>query len=212
MKNPTPLQRSTLVAGMLALASASALASDGLASLAYAGGEALPPEAEARLVSMITTPGGAVTRDEVRQQLADAQRSGTLAEAGEIAETTQVLLARSAANDRQVREILAAQEVERARLAAIEAEAAAAAEARRQAQVLALAPAAEARPETATGNASTGVAAVAPVDAEVTATPAPAAPADEPTERPADRPTLAPLEVPITRPSDLPTQTLVDKD
>ena len=65
MKNPTSLQRTALAASLLALASASALAGDGLASLAYAGGEALAPEHEARLLSMTTTPGGSLTRDEV---------------------------------------------------------------------------------------------------------------------------------------------------
>lgn len=218
MKNPTSLQRSALAAGLLALASASALASDGLASLAYAGGEALAPEHEARMVSMITTPGGSLTRDEVRRQLAEAQRGGTLGEVGEIAETPRVLMARSDANERQTREILAAQEAERARLAAIEAEA----EARRQAlaqdqaqaSVIAqAAPATEATAGPAAG--SQAIDATAPATADV-ASPAPSAPSEEPTDRPAegptDRPALAPPELPITRASELPAETLIDKD
>lgn len=219
MNMPKPLHRPALLAGMLALASAPAMAGESLSALAYAGGEALAPEQEARMVALITTPGGALTRDEVREQLADAQRGGMLAEAGEIAETPRVLIAREASNERQVQAILAAREAQRARLAAAEAEAAAAAEARRQAQVLAqAAPAAqaEAHAETAADDAATVVMPAAWADADVAVTAAPAEPADEPAdqplERPLDRPALAPLEVPITRPSDLQSETLVDQD
>ena len=214
MKNPTSLQRTALAASLLALASASALAGDGLASLAYAGGEALAPEHEARLVSMTTTPGGSLTRDEVRRQLAEARQDGTLAEAGEIAETPRVLVARSGANERQVREILAAHEAERTRLAAAAAEA----EARRQAQVTVLAQAAPVDPaaaEAVSGSPAAEPAAIPPALADA-AGPAPAVPGDErddrPGDGPADRPALAPLELPATRPSELPVETLIDKD
>lgn len=212
MTNPNPLQRCGLLAAMLALASAPALAGGSLAALAYAGGEALSPEAEARLVALITTPGGGLSRDEVRQQLAAAQREGTLAEAGEIAETPQVLLARNAAGERQAREVMAAHEMERARLAAIEAEAAAAAEAQQQARLQAKAAATESRAVVAAGGATGADAAATPATAGVMTAPAPAAPPDEPADRPSDRPAVAPLEVPITRPTDLPAETLVDED
>lgn len=219
MNKPKPLQRPALLAGMLALASAPALAGGSLSALAYAGGEALAPEQEARMVALITTPGGALSRDEVREQLAGARRGGTLAEAGEIADTPRVLLAREASNERQLQAILAAREAERARLAAAEAEAAAAADARRQAQVLAqAAPAvqAEAQAEAAADGTPVAAAPAASAAADMAATAVPAVPADEPADRPLDRPldrpALAPLELPITRPSDLPAQTLVDPD
>lgn len=214
MKTPTPLQRSALAAGALALACTSTLAGDGLVSLVYAGGEALAPEQEARMVALMTAPAGGLTRDEVQQQFADAQRAGALPEAGEMAETPRVLLARSAANERQVREILAAREAERARVAAIEAEAAAAEaqrEAQAQAQTTAAAPV-DSAVTTAIDGVSLAATADAPGAADASATPAPAVPTDEPHDRPTDRPALAPPEVPIVRPSNLEAQPPVDED
>ena len=209
---PRTLRRSTLAAALV-LASVPALAAGDVASLAYAGGEALPPEAEARLVALTTTPGGLVTREEVRQQWAQARQDGTLAEAGEEAEPPRVLLARSAANDRQVQAIIAAQQAEQARLAALEAEA----EARRQAlaQVQAAttlaqaSPAAEGSPAADAGTVIDAAATAAP--AEQAATP-PEAPADRPVERPPAPPAMAPLEAPITRPLGTVPDSLVDKD
>jgi hypothetical protein len=213
-KMPRTLRRSTLAAA-LALASVSALAAGDVASLAYAGGEALPPEAESRLVALTTAPGGVLTREEVRQQWAQARQDGTLSEAGEEAEPPRVLMARSAANDRQAQAIVAAQQAEQARLAALEAEA----EARRLAQAQATSTLAQAPSSTAgtpAADAGTLTDAVAP--AADTAAPvaeaatSPDAPADRPFERPPAPPAMAPLEVPITRPLDAVPESLVDKD
>lgn len=221
MKQMTRTMRRSTTAAALVLATVPALAAGDVASLAYAGGEALPPEAEARLVALTTTPGGLLTREEVRQQWAQARQDGTLAEAGEEAEPPRVLLARSAANDRQVQAILAAQQAEQARLAAIEAERArvaaleAEAEARRQALAQAAAtmaqaaPAADGTPASDAGTVIDAAATAAP--AEQAATP-PEAPADRPVERPPAPPAMAPLEAPITRPLGTVPDSLVDKD
>lgn len=213
-KMPRTLRRSTLAAALV-LASVPTLAAGDVASLAYAGGEALPPEAEARLVALTTTPGGLVTREEVRQQWAQARQDGTLAEAGEEAEPPRVLLARSAANDRQAQAIIAAQQAEQARLAALEAEA------RRQAlaQAQAATTLAQASPA-AEGSPAADAGTVTDAAAPATDTAAPAAeaaappdePADRPVERPPAPPAMAPMEVPITRPLHTVPDTLVDKD
>lgn len=215
-KMPRTLRRSTLAAALV-LASVPTLAAGDVASLAYAGGEALPPEAEARLVALTTTPGGLVTREEVRQQWAEARQDGTLGEAGEEAEPPRVLLARSAANDRQALAIIAAQQAEQARLAALEAEA----EARRQAlaQAQAATTLAQASPA-AEGSPAADAGTVTDAAAPATDTAAPAAeaaappdePADRPVERPPAPPAMAPMEVPITRPLDTVPDTLVDKE
>lgn len=214
-KMPRTLQRSTLAA-TLALASVSALAAGDAASLAYAGGEALPPEAEARLVALTTTPGGLLTREEVRRQWAQAREEGTLAEAGEQAEPPRVLLARQAANDRQVQAIVASQQAEQARLAALEAEAEARRQALAQAQA-ATATVAQASPATdvaAAAQAGTAAAAASPdASSDATAEAASDAPADRPVEQPLDAPAMAPLEAPVTRPVDAAVdESLVDKD
>lgn len=221
------LRRNTLAAAALALCAASALASNDVASLAYAGGEALPPEAEARLVALTTTPGGAMSRDEVRQQLADARREGSLAEAGEMADRPAVLTARLNANERQTREILAARAVEEQRLAALEA----AAEVRRQAEALARSPG---KADDTTAMAATGSVPAGSPDAVTTdagtptevpaelpdsnaalppASPTADAPAEAPTDAPSrmpELPLLAPSEVPVARPADLPDEVLLD--
>ena len=217
MSRPTTsLNRAAWLTTMLVAAAAPALASDRVAALVYAGGEAMPPEAEARLAAWTSTPGGLYARDEVRQQLAAARDEGTLAEAGEIAEPARVLLARHAANERQTQAILAAQEAaERARLAAIDAEA------QRQAQLQAQG----AQLAQAGSNATMEPREIleppvpgAPRADDAQARPpavdgATDAPADAPPDRPQDeRPALAPIEVPIVRPSDLPAETVVDKD
>lgn len=210
-KMPRTLQRSTLAAALV-LASVPALAAGDVASLVYAGGEALPPEAEARLVALTTAPGGLVTREEVRQQWAQARQDGTLAETGEEAEPPRVLLARSAANDRQAQAIVAAQQAEQARLAALEAEA----EARRQALAQAQATLAQATPTTEGSLALEAAAATATADASAMpaeqAETAPEAPADRPVEQPPAPPAMAPLEVPITRPLDDVPESLIDKE
>jgi hypothetical protein len=215
-KMPRTLQRSALAAA-LALVSAPVLASGDVASLVYAGGEAMPPEAETRLIALTTAPGGLVTREEVRQQWAQANQDGTLPQVGEVAEPPRVLLARAAANDRQLQAIVAAQQAEQARLAALEAET----EARRQAQAEAaaatlaqLAPPASGTPASDVGANAADASPVAasdadPVPGDVAAT---EAPADRPIERPLDPPAIAPLEVPISRPLDTVADSLVDKD
>jgi hypothetical protein len=216
-KMPRTLRRPALAAA-LTLASASALAAGDVASLAYAGGEALAPEAEARLVALTTAPGGLLTREAVRQQWAQAREDGTLSEAGEQAEPPRVLMARHAANDRQLQAIVAAQQAEQARLAALEAEAEARRQALAQAQAQAQAAAtlAQAAP-TADGvpapdaSADTAVAETLAAPAEVVAA-EPEAPADRPVERPLAPPAMAPLEVPITRPLDAVPESLIDKD
>lgn len=215
---PRTLRRSTLAAALV-LASVPTLAAGDVASLAYAGGEALPPEAEARLVALTTTPGGLVTREEVRQQWAQARQDGTLAEAGEEAEPPRVLLARSAANDRQVQAIIAAQQAEQARRAALEAEAEARRQALAQAQAQTATTLAQASPA-AEGSPAADAGTVTDAAAPATDTAAPAAeaatppdaPADRPVERPPAPPAMAPMEVPITRPLDAVPDTLVDKD
>ena len=222
MRTPSPSwcwTRHTLAAAALALGAASALASTDVASLVYASGDAMAPEAEAHLRTLTTAPGGALTRDEVRQQLADARHEGRLAQPGEMAEPATVLLARHQANERQTQQILAAQDAERQRLAALEAERQrvaaleAEAETRRQAELQTRQAAAD------TSSATLGGAAPAlAVDPVATATttqdrPLPAeAPSDAPAPQPFDRPLLAPLEVPIARPSEVPAEVLIDKD
>jgi hypothetical protein len=215
-KMPRTLRRSTLAAALV-LASVPALAASDVASLVYAGGEALPPEAEARLVALTTTPGGLVTREEVRQQWAQARQDGTLAEAGEEAEPPRVLLARSAANDRQAQAIVAAQQAEQARLAALEAEAEARRQALAQAQATTtLAQASSSIAGTPTADAGSLTDAVAPAAGTAApvaeATTSPDAPAEPPVERPPAPPAMAPLEVSITRPLDAVPDSLVDKD
>lgn len=224
MRTLSPLTRSTLAAALLASSAASALADAArtdLATLVYAGGEAMAPEAEAHLRVLMTTPGGALTRDEVRQQLAEARLDGSLPAAGEIADPPAVLLARSLSNERQTRQILAAHEAERQRVAALEAQA----DTQRQAQL----QASQAATDTPTpgGGADSGAIAAAaalgaspptvstdPVaDTALAPVPSPdPAPSDAPPPLPVERPFLAPVEVPITRASDLPDEVLIDKD
>lgn len=213
-KMPRTLQRSSLAVA-LTLVSVSALAAGDLASLAYAGGEALPPEAEARLVVLTTAPGGLLTREEVRQQWAQAREDGTLPEAGEEAEPPRVLAARLAANDRQAQAIVAAQLAEQARVAALESEAEARRQALAQAQAQAAATLAQATPtiEDAPAPGAAAEAAADTVAAPAAATEAaPDAPADRPVERPPAPPAMVPLELPVTRPLDATAESLVEKD
>ena len=213
MNHPTPLRLSTLAAGLL-LASSAFGADGSLSGLVYAGGEAMAPEAEARMTAQISVPGGVHTRDEVLQQLATARQVGALPEAGEVAETPRVLTARADFNERQTREILAGYEAERVRLAAVEAErvrlAAEEAERARLAAAAAAAPTAAAQDAATTAQPT---AAAPAVDATATQPmPAPAdKPVDLPTERPGDRPAMAPVETTVTRPADLATEKPADK-
>lgn len=216
---PVPALAASVLMAVAAPASFASAAPD-LATLVYAGGEALSPDAELLLRSrMREAAGGALARDDVKQDLALARESGLLAAGGEIADTPRVLQARADFNQRQTREILAAHEAERLRVAAQEAVA-------RARQMAALPQ--EAGSQTAMS--APGVAADRPSEtaapgptpepaAAMSAMPA-AAPADEPTDRPsdrpndapADRPVMAPSEVPVSRPSDLPLETLIDRD
>lgn len=205
------LHKSLLAAGTLALASSASLAADSVPSLVYASGEALSPEAEMRLNALQATPGGAMTRDEVRQELAAARQAGTLAEGGESGETPRVLAARDDANARQTRAILAAHEAERQRLAALEAERVA----REQAAVTAQAAA---QPGTDAPVAPLAAAATDPQAAAVSDT-TPAAPADspapsdKPTERPDTPAPAAPAPTLTLRESDEPaTGPAIDRD
>lgn len=225
MRTLSPLTRNTLAAALLAASATSALATApdaDVATLVYAGGEAMAPEAEARLRALTTTAGGALTRDEVRQQWVEARQDGSLLAIGEIAEPAAVLLARSEANERQTRQILASHEAERQRVAALEAQA----EAQRQAELQARQAAAEASAPVvdkdsgvmaaaALGSATEPPAAspdpAASTREAATETPAPT-PGDAPPPLPLDRPFVAPAELPITRPSDLPAEVLIDKD
>jgi hypothetical protein len=222
-RNPLPALAATV---LLAVATPSSFASNApdLATLVYAGGEALSPDAELQLWSrMREAAGGALARDDVKQDLALARESGLLAAGGEIADTPRVLQARADFNLRQTREILDAHEAERLRMAAQEAVARARqmaavpqdagtqtamsavdASADRQAAALPSGPAAE--PDAAT-SAMPGT---APID-RPTDRPADS-PTDRPNDAPADRPVMAPSEAPVSRPSDLPVQTLVDPD
>lgn len=200
MMSLSPLHKSLLAAGTLALASSASLAADSVSSLVYASGEALSPEAEMRLNALQTTPGGAMTRDEVRQELATARQAGTLADGGEAGDTPSVLAARDDANVRQTRAILAAHEAERNRLAALEAERVAREQAAATAQ-------AAAQPGT---DAPAAPLAAAPADpqAAAVADTTPAAPADSPapSDKPAERPdTPAPA-------APAPTLTLRESD
>lgn len=227
--------RSALAGAALALCAATAVARPDVASLVFANGEALPPEAEARLTALTTTPGGGMTRAEVRLQLSEARSDGSLAEAGEMADRPAVLQARLAANERQTGQILAAHAAQRERLAAIEV----AAEVRRQAELLARQASAASDTQTLTvastdsrsiaaspASASVDPLASAPLSTERAAvsdgpTNAPSegpneGPADRPTDIPGqgprDRPALAPVEGPISRPADLPDEMLLDVD
>lgn len=228
-RNPI-FRRSTLAVGLaLAASTLSVHAADldtaALAAVVYGGGEAMAPEAQARLNSLMTTPGGAWTRAEARQAFAEAQQAGTLAAAGEIADTPQVLVARADFNQRQTREILARHEAERQRLAAIEAErvALAAAEAERQ-RLAALPVEPNASVALASGvSASESLAAPSeslvtePVQAEAqaqaTATPpVEESPTQTPSQMPVDRPPALPVEVPISRADEVPSDMLIDTE
>jgi biotin carboxyl carrier protein len=202
MMSLSPLNKSLLAAGALALVSSASLAADNLSSLVHAGGEAMSPEAEMRMNALLTSPGGALTRDEVRQELAAAREAGALADGGEAGDTPHVLAARDDSNTRQTRAILAAHEAERQRLAALEAERLA----REQAAATALAAAS---PDTAAeAPAATAAAAGPDAQAAASADTAVSAPIEGtvPGDRPADRPdTPAPA-------APAPTLTLRDGD
>ncbi len=225
MRTLSPQTRSVLAAALLASSAASALATTpdtDVAALVYAGGEAMAPEAEARLRALTTTPGGALTRDEVQQQWAEARQDGSLLAAGEIAEPQTVLLARSVANERQTRQILASHEAERQRVVALEAQA----EAQRQAELQArLAAAVTPAPVASADSGVMAAAALGSTTEPPPASPEPAAstsaaftespaptPDDAPPQLPLERPFVAPAEVPISRQSELPVEVLIDKD
>jgi hypothetical protein len=213
-------RRAAWLAPWLLAAAAPVLAGDGVAALAYAGGEALPPEAEARLLALTTVPGGLHSRDEVRRQLAAARDDGTLAEAGEVAEPAHVLLARQQANVRQAQSILAAQEAAaRQRLAALEAEARPSA----PPPATPLAQAAGDGPASVREMPEPPVAAAPRVQMAAERPVAPQAsgdrvdddpPSDRPSDAPSrdDRPALAPLEVPFARPPEPQASARVDPD
>lgn len=197
---PAPLRASAAAAAGLLL-SASALSSSAVD--VYAGGEALPPELEARLIAQST---GALTRAEVREQLAEALATGTLAGGGEISDTDELLRARVAYNDRQTRTLLA----------------------RHQAPSLLLAAAAPARdPVAAPAPQSSGgqMGAAAPVAGDVPVrdsiepsteqlvdeAPAPAPAGGQPSE-PTERRPLSAEELPAAKPDELPLADSVDRD
>lgn len=230
MTTKTPFRPSMLAVAMLLAAPLSSFAAgsaDALSSPRHTAfdssalyGEAMPPEVEARLLAATHPPQTALSRDEVRQELADARRAGTLAAAGEIADTADVLTARSRYIEQQTLEILAAHEAQRQRVAALEAEARAQAMAQSMAQAQRLA---QAQPQPldpdsplAPGSESAALAAAMAVD--VNGNPIIDEPADSPSDEPAPAPApvtphaLPPIEVPINRPSDLPPQILIDKD
>ena len=215
---------STLAAGLAVAASsfaahAAALNTSAVATQVYAGGEAMAPEAEARMNALMTTPGGAWSRADARQDLASAQQSGTVSAAGEIADTPQVLVARADFNQRQTRQILAAHEAERQRVAAIEAERVAVVAAEAERQRLATLPV-ESGSESIL--ASSAVAAEAapgetlitePAEAQVLTAPLSEPPLEEaPTQAPIKLPAALPIEVPISRAEELPSDMIVDTE
>jgi hypothetical protein len=108
-------RKHTLIAAAIALAAATP---------SFAG-EALPDE----LPSMRTpvtdyVADGVTSRAEIRQQLMDARRDGSMQIAGEAGDTERVLAARDRANEEQAREIVARYEAEAAaQVAMAEAEA-----------------------------------------------------------------------------------------
>lgn len=209
---------------LLAVAAPSSFASGApdVAAMVYAGGEALSPDAEMRLRSLMRdAAGGAQTRDDVKLDLALAREAGLLAAGGEMADTPRVLQARADFNRHQTRQILAAQEAaqetERQRVAAVEA----VARARQMAE--AAAQASGTRTEIAAvevpadrPSGAMGAASIAEPAAEAPATASPTQPTERPNDRPADlpadRPVVAPAEGPVSRPQDLPVETLIDPD
>ena len=205
---------------LLAVAAPSSFASGApdVAAMVYAGGEALSPDAEMRLRSLMRdAAGGAQTRDDVKLDLALAREAGLLAAGGEMADTPRVLQARADFNRHQTRQILAAQEAaqetERQRLAAVEA----VARARQMAE--AAAQESGTRTEIAAVEVpagAMGAASIAEPAAEAPAAASPTPPTDRPNDRPADlpadRPVVAPAEGPVSRPQDLPVETLIDPD
>jgi hypothetical protein len=211
---------SLLAAAVLLAASTSSFAATSYDHAAlYAGGEAAPPEVEARVMAEMYPPQSALSRDEVMQDLADARRAGTLSAAGEIADTADVLTARSRFSEQQTLEILAAHEAQRQRVAALEAEAQARALAQAQAQLHAQAQA-QAQPldpDSPLAPASEVAALAAAMAVDVNGNPiidetAEGPTDDEPAPVPVAPHALPPIEVPISRPSDLPPQILIDKD
>lgn len=222
--NRSPLFRPAKLAAALAstltmVATMSvALPAAASADLAYTGGEALPPELEARLHA----PSATMSRDQVQHELEEAQQAGLLPAAGELADRAAVLDARVAFNEHQTRTTLAAWEQERQRLAA--------AEAQQASQQLAQAPTdgapAEAGPGPVDGTpgepllsdpASAGERPDDPLFESLAGAPfeAPAEEPMSPLELPADEdpmPATLPAEIPIIRPTDLPPGTVIDTE
>ncbi|MCA0239328.1 MAG: hypothetical protein LCI02_00595 [Proteobacteria bacterium] len=81
----------------------------------YAGGEAMPPEVERRVMAMIS---GQASRADVRRELAEARGAGLMPAAGELADRPELLRARVAYNQRQAQTLMARYEAEHQRLLA----------------------------------------------------------------------------------------------
>jgi len=146
------------------------------AALAYHG-DAMPPEAEARMLA--EQAGAPLTRDEVLAELALASRAGTLTPGGEIGDTDAVLASRERFIVAQAAEIVARHEAEQAaRIAALE----------EAARVAAADAASRAAAAAQPGEAMVAAAPAADVDAadslsaseSLVTAPAPAAPLPEP--------------------------------
>ncbi len=236
MSRKSPLRMSILAAGALLAASASSYAGEALeielpsmrtpitpstqiAPLAadhevYAGGEAMPPEVEARVRQRMMSQGHGRSTAEVRQELAEARRAGTLSAPGEIADTTQILHARAEFNVQQTREILASHERERQLLAALQAPAVAAAEPATSASTSEVEPTEQtlaATPQADAAEPGSGNTAVEPVEASTEGpAPEPAAPPAE--QAPEDPAVLRSQEIPINRVEDLADETMIDTD
>lgn len=196
---PAPLRPIAAAAGLLLSASAFAATSVDV----YAGGEAMPPEQEARLIAQSS---GALTRAEVLEQLAEARATGTLAGGGELSDTDELLSARVAYNERQTRTLLARYEAASQPLAAA---------------APAQDPVAAQAPQSSAGQ----MGAAAPVAGDVPArdsiepsteqlvdeAPAPAPAGGQPSE-PTERRPLSAEELPAAKPDELPLADPVDRD
>jgi hypothetical protein len=171
--------------------SASTLAPDVQAAVTdavYAGGEAMAPEVERRVMAMIS---GRASRADVRQELADARSANLMPGAGEIADRPELLQARVAYNDRQAQTIMARYEADRQRLMAAQ-------QAQAQAAAMAAATPAPSADAQATAEPATTPMAAAP-------SVGPAAPADTATAAPADQqPSTEQLIDEATAPADTP--------
>lgn len=218
MNRPPHFRPAMLAAALASTLTMLALPAAASADLAYAGGEALPPELEARLHAP-QAPSATLSRDEVRHELMEAQQAGLLPAAGELADSAPVLQARVAFNEHQTRSILAAWEQERQRLAAAEAE--------QRSQQLAQAPAegaytplGEAAPQDGLAEPLADPLSAAerpedPLFESLTGNLAQDEPPTSPLELPAEEdpmPAALPAEIPIIRPTDVPPGTVIDTE